>query len=66
MLIFLLSFTCNLDVSLRSNCLFHLVLGKGCVILLAHLSRRLIGELIVYGDSRCPASVNPSIVNIFK
>ena len=32
---------------------------------LAHLSRRLIGELIVYEGIRCPSVVRPS-VNIFK
>ena len=32
---------------------------------LAHLSRRLIGELIVYEDIRRPSVVRPS-VNIFK
>ena len=38
------------------------------LIFLAHLSRRLIGELIVYRSSRCPsvrASVRPS-VHTFK
>ena len=45
---FLLSFTSNYVVSSSSGCL-------ESAALLAHLSRRLIGELIVYGG-----------VNIFK
>ena len=35
------------------------------VPVLAHMSRRLIGELLVYRGIRRP-SVRPSVVNIFK
>ena len=33
---------------------------------LAHLSRRLIGELLVNRGIRRPSIVRPSVVNIFK
>ena len=33
---------------------------------LAHLSRRLIGELLVYRGIRPPSVRRPSVVNIFK
>ena len=37
-----------------------------CFVFLAHLSRRLIGELLVYRGIRRPSVVRPSSVNIFK
>ena len=36
-------------------------LKNGCIMLLAHLSRRLIGELLVYRGI-CRPSVRPSVV----
>ena len=43
-------------------------ISHSCILLrlLAHLSRRLTGELIVYKGIRRPSSVRPSSVNIFK
>ena len=34
--------------------------GGFALLLLAHLSRRLMGELIVYQSLRCPSVVRPS------
>ena len=46
------------------TCLGHWPLHKLCF--LAHLSRRLIGELLVYKGIRRPSVRRPSSVNIFK
>ena len=37
-----------------------------CLLFLAHLSRRLIGELLVYKGIRRPSVVRRPSVNIFK
>ena len=60
--------------SAKSPCLTsqtNAAIVKLCLSLLAHLSRRLIGELIVYTGIRRPSSIRPSSVlrpsvNIFK
>ena len=52
---------CNMTHALSLNAF---IAFKGTI--LAHLSRRLIGELIVYKGIRRPSVRRPSSVNIFK
>ena len=62
-LLCLLLFTCNYVVSFQRDFLF---LWAALLTLLAHLSRRLKGELIVYRSIRRASGVRPSVRKHFQ